>query len=69
MIYKCPNGQIILGLTEEELNYYKDKFLIIYSNDTKFEYSSQTQKPNNSLNSYKTKRPNNNLLAFYYLSE
>lgn len=42
---QMPNGQIIFGLTEEELNYYKDKFLIIYSNDTKFEYSSQTQKP------------------------
>lgn len=45
MIYKCQMVKLYWGLTEDALNYYKDKFLIIYSNDTKFEYSSQTQKP------------------------
>jgi hypothetical protein len=34
-----PNGEKIIGLTEEELQFYLDKYNVIYSDNTKYTYS------------------------------
>lgn len=37
---ELPNGEIILGLSEDEFDFYQDKYIILYSN-SKYRYSSE----------------------------